>query len=71
VPSAHHGIELVGRNAYHQVVSDNAAAHSTSAEECETTEHLAFGDVAPRAERLANAICELLVVGHQDPFSCY
>ena len=46
-------------------LSNDAAAHPAAVEEGEATEHLAFGDVVPGAERLANAIRELLVVRHR------
>jgi hypothetical protein len=61
---AHDGIEFVVRDSYHQIASNDAAAHPTAVQERETAEHLAFGDVVPSAKRLANAMRELLVVRH-------
>ena len=65
VSAAHDGIEFVVRDSHHQIAPDDAATHPTEAQEGETTEHLAFGDVVTGAERLANAIRELLVVRHR------
>src|SRR5712691_2019626 len=67
VSSAHDGIEFVVRDSHHQIASNDSAAHPTAVQEGETTEHPAFGDVVPDAERLANPIRELLVVRHRDP----
>src|SRR3989454_7089264 len=64
VSPAHDGIEFVARDSYHQIASNDSAAHPTAVQEGEAAEHLAFGDVVPSAERLANAIRELLVVRH-------
>ena len=61
---AHHGIEFVFRDSDHQIASNDSAAHPTEVEKREAAEHLAFGDVAPGAECLANPIRELLVVRH-------
>jgi hypothetical protein len=63
---AHHSIEFVVRDSYHQIAANDAAAHPTEVEEREAAEHLALGDVAPGAECLANPIRELLVVRHGD-----
>jgi hypothetical protein len=62
VPHAHDGIEFVVRDSDHQIASNDATAHPTAVEEGQAAEHLAFGDVVPSAERLANPIRELLVV---------
>src|SRR5713101_4836241 len=67
VPPAHDGIEFVVGDSYHQIASNDAAAHPTAVQEGEAAEHLAFGDVVPSAERLANPIRERLVVRHGDP----
>jgi hypothetical protein len=64
VSPAHDGIAFVVRDSHHQIVSNDAAAHPTHVQECETTEHLAFSDVLPRAKCLANPIRELLEVRH-------
>src|SRR6266852_6296421 len=64
VPPAHDGIEFVDRDSYHQIASNDSAAHPTAVQEGEAAEHLAFGDVVPSAEHLANAIRERLVVRH-------
>jgi hypothetical protein len=65
VSPAHDGIEFVVGDSHHQIASNDAAAHPTEIEESEATEHLAFRDVVPGAERLANPIRELLVVRHR------
>src|SRR5713101_4073597 len=65
VSPAHDGIEFVARNSYHQIASNDSAAHPPAVQEGEAAEHLAFGDVVPHAERLANAMRELLVVRHE------
>ena len=59
VSPAHDGIEFVVGDSHDQIVSNDAAAHPTQVQECETTEHLAFCDVAPSAKCLANASREL------------
>src|SRR6266852_3734766 len=64
VSPAHDGIEFVVRDSYHQIASNDSAAHPTAVQEGEAAEHLAFGDVVPSAERLANAIRERHVVRH-------
>src|SRR5882672_4334781 len=64
VSPAHDGIELVVWDSYHQIASNDAAAHPTEIEEREAAEHLAFGDDVPGAKRLANPIREPLVVRH-------
>ena len=61
---AHHGIEFVVGDSYHQIASNDSAAHPPKLEKREAAEHLAFADVAPGAECLANPIRELLVVRH-------
>jgi hypothetical protein len=48
-------VEFVVRHPNHQVIAHNAAAHATTAEECEATKHLAVGDVVASSERLADA----------------
>jgi hypothetical protein len=65
VSPGHDGLEFVVSDSYHQIASNDSAAHPTAAQESESTEHLAFGDVGPHAERLANPIRELLVVRHR------
>jgi hypothetical protein len=46
------------------IATDDAATHSTAAEERKTTEHLAFTDVVADRPRPADAIREVLVVRH-------
>jgi hypothetical protein len=58
-------VELVLRDTDHQVCANDAAAHPTTAQKRETTEHLALGELSPYAERLSNSLSELLVVGHK------
>src|SRR3989475_7360605 len=65
VPPAHDGIEFVVGDSYHQIAPNDSAAHPTAVQEGEAAGHLAFGDVAPRAEHLANAIRERRVVRHR------
>ena len=60
----HDLVKLVLCDTYHQICANNAAAHPTTAQKREATEHLALGDVTPSAERQSNSLSELLVVGH-------
>jgi hypothetical protein len=64
VRSSHHGVDLFDGDPHHQISTDNAAAHPAAAEEREPTEHLAFTDVMPIAERPADTLREELVVCH-------
>jgi len=59
--SLHHRVELFDGDPHHQIAADDAAAHPTAVEKRETTEHLAFTDVLPIAQRPTDAIRELLV----------
>ncbi len=56
VTPAHDGIEFVVGDSHHQIAPNDSAAHPTAVQEGEAAEHLAFGDVVPSAERLANPI---------------
>jgi hypothetical protein len=57
-------VELILCDTHHQVWAHDAAAHPTTAQKREAAEHFALGEVLPCAERLANSLSELLVVGH-------
>lgn len=66
VSSSQHRVEVVERDSHHEVIADDAAAHSALTEKGETAEHLAFADVPPATQRLAKAIRESLVVRHEN-----
>ena len=64
-PDVRDGLQTM-RCAGLRLVSNDSAAHPTAVQEGEAAEHLAFDDVVPSAERLANPIRERLVVRHWD-----
>lgn len=64
VTSSQHRIEFVHGDSDHHVTPDDAAAHSTLAENGETAEHLSFDEVRPIAQRSADAVREPFVVCH-------
>jgi hypothetical protein len=66
VPSSRYSVEFVDGDSDHQVIRDDAAAHSTLIEKGETTEHLSLGEICPIGQRSADAIREVFVVRHQD-----
>ncbi|HWK10792.1 MAG TPA: hypothetical protein VNR64_12115 [Vicinamibacterales bacterium] len=52
---------LVGQDAHHEIVADNAAAHAPVAEKREPAEHLSLGDIASAGKSVAHALGQQVV----------
>ena len=61
-----HSIAFVEGDPHHQVIPDDAAAHSTLTEKGEAAEHLSFGEVPSITQHSADAVRELFVVRHEN-----
>jgi hypothetical protein len=57
-------VRTVFAEAEHEVVANDAAGHVAGHEECEAAEQLPFAGVRGCGERGADAVGEVLVVGH-------